>query len=107
MTVPASWIAVDEDGQPIDAACTHLGDTITVPDPPAVECLDCVAEGTKWVHLRQCLMCGGVRCCDNSPRRHATAHFHATGHPLVRSAEPDELWAWCYADDRFLVPAEA
>jgi uncharacterized UBP type Zn finger protein len=104
MTAPASWIAVDEDGQPI---CTHLGDTITVPDPPAAECLDCVAEGTTWFHLRQCLMCGEVRCCDNSPRRHATAHFRATGHPLVRSAQPDETWAWCYADERFLRPAKA
>jgi CPA1 family monovalent cation:H+ antiporter len=61
-------------------------------------CVDCVAEGTTWVHLRVCLACGHVACCDSSPRRHSTAHHHATGHPVIRSAEPGESWRWCYID---------
>ena len=69
---------------------------------PAVEtaadpvCEECVAEGTRWVHLRQCLVCGHVACCDSSPRRHATAHFHDSGHPVMQSAEPGEAWRWCF-----------
>lgn len=60
------------------------------------ECVDCVAEGTRWVHLRMCLDCGHVGCCDSSPRRHATAHFHSAGHRVVQSVEPGESWRWCY-----------
>jgi monovalent cation/hydrogen antiporter len=59
-------------------------------------CEDCVREGTRWVHLRQCMVCGHVGCCDSSPSRHATKHFHETGHPIMRSAEPGETWMWCY-----------
>jgi CPA1 family monovalent cation:H+ antiporter len=65
----------------------------TVADP---ECGDCLREGTVWVALRQCLECGNVGCCDSSPRRHATAHFHETQHPGMESAEPGEDWRWCY-----------
>jgi monovalent cation/hydrogen antiporter len=65
----------------------------TVADP---ECGDCLREGTAWVALRQCLECGNVGCCDSSPRRHATAHFHETRHPVMESAEPAEDWRWCY-----------
>ncbi|QTI68846.1 UBP-type zinc finger domain-containing protein [Gordonia sp. L191] len=61
------------------------------------ECEDCMAIGENhWSHLRKCLECGHVACCDSSPRRHATAHFHSSGHPVMRSAEPGELWRWCY-----------
>jgi Na+/H+ antiporter len=60
------------------------------------ECGDCLREGTAWVALRQCLECGNVACCDSSPRRHATAHFHDTQHPVIESAEPGEDWRWCY-----------
>jgi CPA1 family monovalent cation:H+ antiporter len=83
-------------------ACEHLREAPADPRPePAVECQDCVAEGlTVWVHLRTCLACGHVGCCDSSPRRHATAHFHETGHPVIRSAEPGEHWRWCYVDER-------
>lgn len=66
----------------------------TVADPVCQACLD---EGIHWVALRQCLLCGEVGCCDSSPRRHATAHFHATTHPVMESAEPGEDWRWCYA----------
>jgi monovalent cation/hydrogen antiporter len=80
--------------------CTHL-DSIAVtrlPEPP-LQCEECVKIGAGWVHLRMCLQCGKVGCCDNSPNRHATAHFHETGHPLIRSAEPYEAWRWCYVDE--------
>jgi hypothetical protein len=70
----------------------------------ATECEDCVREGTRWVHLRRCLGCGHVGCCDNSPQRHATAHWRTTEHPVIASAEPDERWAWCYPDQLLLVP---
>jgi monovalent cation/hydrogen antiporter len=63
------------------------------------ECEDCIREGTKWVHLRLCLTCGHVGCCDSSVRRHATRHFHETEHPVMRSIEPGEAWRWCFVDD--------
>ena len=69
-------------------------------------CEDCLKEGTRWVHLRLCLVCGHMGCCDNSPGRHATGHWHDSGHPLIRSAEPGEEWAWCFPDEAFLLPAE-
>jgi hypothetical protein len=62
-------------------------------------CEECLELGDTWVHLRQCLICGHVGCCDNSRNRHATAHFRTSGHPLIRSAEPGERWWWCYVDD--------
>jgi uncharacterized UBP type Zn finger protein len=81
------------------ASCSHL-DSITVTDlPEKLECEECVKIGSSWVHLRMCVSCGKVGCCDNSPNRHATAHFHETEHPLIRSAEPYELWLWCYVDE--------
>ena len=64
-------------------------------------CADCQAAGWQvWVHLRQCLTCGHVACCDSSPHRHASAHHAATGHPVMRSREPGESWRWCYVDSR-------
>lgn len=65
-------------------------------------CEDCLREGTTWVELRLCLVCGVVGCCDSSERRHAAAHFRATGHPVMRSIELDEVWGWCYLDQRFI-----
>jgi uncharacterized UBP type Zn finger protein len=79
--------------------CTHL-DSIAVtalPDAP-LQCEECMKIGATWVHLRMCLQCGKLGCCDNSPHRHATTHFEENGHPLIRSAEPYEDWVWCYAD---------
>jgi uncharacterized UBP type Zn finger protein len=78
--------------------CTHLGDTGDV-TPSGDGCVECLAAGGRWVHLRVCRTCGHVGCCDSSPGKHATAHFHATDHPLVQSYEPGEEWWWCYADD--------
>lgn len=80
--------------------CTHLDQVAVLEPEGAIEgCEDCLRTGTRWVHLRMCQICGGVRCCDNSPERHATAHFHASGHPIIRSVEPGERWSWCYVDE--------
>jgi len=64
--------------------------------PSGQGCEECLEAGDSWVHLRLCMTCGHVDCCDSSPGRHATAHFHATRHPVVKSFEPGESWAWCY-----------
>ncbi|MGN6130065.1 MAG: Na+/H+ antiporter [Nocardioidaceae bacterium] len=86
----------------ITQLCEHLRDAPTDTEPDVVgECEDCVREGfTSWVHLRMCLACGHVGCCDSSPRHHATSHFEQTGHPVIRSAEPHEAWRWCFVDSR-------
>jgi uncharacterized UBP type Zn finger protein len=82
-----------------EAVCAHL-DTVD-PDlkPAATGCVECLETGGRWVHLRLCLSCGHVGCCDSSPGKHATKHAAATGHPLVRSFEPGEDWWYCYPDD--------
>ena len=83
-----------------NVVCTHL-DQIAVRELPASVdgCEDCLRMGGKWLHLRICLTCGHVGCCDDSPNRHATAHAHATSHPIIRSLEPGEDWSWCYIDE--------
>lgn len=70
-----------------------------VPATFAYECADCVPVGGQWLHLRRCLTCDHVACCDSSPARHATAHAHASNHPVITSAEPGETWRWCYVDE--------
>ncbi len=80
--------------------CGHLDSADPAPRPTTpAGCEECLAQGGHWLHLRLCLACGHVGCCDNSPGRHATAHFHAGGHPLIRSYEPGEDWWFCYVDD--------
>jgi len=82
------------------AACTHLDQIEYVDVPAAVPgCEDCLKTGDTWMHLRMCQICGHIACCDDSPNRHATAHHHATSHPIIRSAEPGEDWSFCYADE--------
>jgi uncharacterized UBP type Zn finger protein len=83
------------------AECTHL-DMIKVVTPAARGCVDCLKTGDTWVHLRLCLTCGHVGCCDSSPLRHARAHAFAVGHPIVQSFEPGEDWRWCYVDETFV-----
>ncbi|MFP5228570.1 MAG: UBP-type zinc finger domain-containing protein [Acidobacteriota bacterium] len=83
--------------------CSHLG-TIRVKSTTTHVCEECVKMGDRWVHLRMCLECGHVGCCDSSKNKHATRHFHSTKHPLVRSIEPGENWVWCYVDE--LAPGE-
>jgi CPA1 family monovalent cation:H+ antiporter len=77
-------------------SCPELDRYPAVDTEPATVCPECVAEGLTWVSLRRCLECGHVGCCDSSPARHATAHFHVTGHPVIQSAQPGENWRWCY-----------
>ena len=77
--------------------CTHTGQ-IKITRTNTHVCEDCVKTGDSWVHLRLCLTCGHVACCDSSKNKHATKHFHTSKHPLVRSIEPGESWVWCYAD---------
>jgi uncharacterized UBP type Zn finger protein len=80
--------------------CSHL-DMIKVTElPERVDgCEDCLREGGVWLHLRICLTCGHVGCCDDSPNRHATAHARSAEHPLIRSLERGEDWSWCYVDE--------
>ncbi len=84
-----------------DSVCGHL-DQIRAVYPSAVGCEDCIRLGEDWVHLRMCLVCGHVGCCDTSKNKHATAHFHETEHPLIMSMEPGEAWAWCYSDEEYI-----
>ena len=83
--------------------CTHL-DQIKIRHTNQNGCEECLKMGDTWVHLRLCLSCGHVGCCDDSRNKHATRHFHATKHPLIRSIEPGETWIWCYVDN--VMPGE-
>jgi hypothetical protein len=84
---------------PRETRCAHLRTAPVGEAHPASACEDCLVEGTTWVHLRTCLTCGHVGCCDSSPRRHSRAHFASAGHPVVVSAEPGEAWRWCWVDE--------
>jgi uncharacterized UBP type Zn finger protein len=79
--------------------CSHLAGLSNVEPQTPEGCAECLATGGRWVHLRLCLTCGHVGCCDSSPSRHATAHFRETGHPVIRSFEPGEDWRWCFVDE--------
>src|SRR5687768_17064450 len=92
-----------DDGIDFSHACEH----VTQQTPRSVQrptpgCEDCLKIGGEWLHLRVCLSCGHVGCCDSSPNQHATAHYRASRHPLITSGEVGESWAYCYADDQFL-----
>ena len=80
--------------------CTHLKQIKEV-TPSADGCEDCLRSGGRWLHLRLCMECGHVGCCDDSPNKHATKHFHLTHHPIIKSFEPHEDWGWCYVDEIF------
>jgi uncharacterized UBP type Zn finger protein len=82
-------------------ACAHITAVATVTGPRRRECDECTKTGDRWVHLRTCQQCGTTLCCDNSPNRHATRHAHASGHPVIASAEPGERWLYCYPDEAF------
>jgi uncharacterized UBP type Zn finger protein len=82
------------------ASCAHLDQIDLTVQPDSTQgCSDCLAIGGTWVHLRMCMTCGHVACCDSSPNKHATAHHNATAHPIVKSLEPGEDWLWCYDDE--------
>jgi uncharacterized UBP type Zn finger protein len=78
--------------------CSHL-DQIQPVTPSAKGCEDCLRIGGTWQHLRLCMTCGHVGCCDSSPNKHATKHFRATEHPIIKSLQPGEAWGWCYVDE--------
>jgi uncharacterized UBP type Zn finger protein len=84
------------------AKCTHLADLKKKVKPRTKGCEECLKMGDTWVHLRMCLECGHVGCCDSSKNRHARAHFAETQHPLIQSAEKGEDWKWCYIDDMYV-----
>jgi uncharacterized UBP type Zn finger protein len=83
-------------------ACTHLPTHNQKFKPKVHGCEDCLKTGDTWVHLRMCLECGHIGCCDSSTNRHARAHFHATHHAVIQSAEKGEDWRWCYVDETYL-----
>ncbi len=80
------------------AECTHL-ESIHDVTPSARGCEECLQTHSRWVHLRLCRTCGHVGCCDDSPNRHATKHFHASRHPIIEGYDPPERWGWCYIDE--------
>jgi uncharacterized UBP type Zn finger protein len=83
-----------------NGTCTHLDQIAVTALPEPIEgCEDCLVIGSRWVHLRMCMICGKIGCCDSSPNRHATRHARESGHPIARSAEPGEAWAWCFVDE--------
>jgi uncharacterized UBP type Zn finger protein len=85
---------------PPEATCTHLNTIQMTELPEAVDgCEDCLREGSEWLHLRICLECGHVGCCDDSPNQHASRHAAASSHPIIRSLEPGEEWCWCFVDE--------
>lgn len=81
--------------------CEHVSEVKDV-TPSADGCEDCLKTGDQWVHLRMCKICGHVGCCDSSKNKHATKHFHNTGHPIIQSAEKGEDWMWCYEDEDYV-----
>ena len=82
-------------------ACSHLLSIKSIKTAKARECEECVKIGSGWVHLRTCQTCNATLCCDSSPNQHASKHAHASGHPVIASAEPGERWVYCYPDDSF------
>jgi uncharacterized UBP type Zn finger protein len=87
--------------------CTHLDQVLISQLPESVDgCEECLLSGDPWLHLRICLECGKVGCCDDSPNRHASAHAHASSHPIIRSLQPGEEWSWCFIDNVAMLIAE-
>jgi uncharacterized UBP type Zn finger protein len=85
----------------VSAPCPHL-ENVPLDPMPEGGCTKCLEIGDTWVHLRYCVACGTTRCCDSSKNKHARAHFHETGHGVVRSKEPEEYWAYCFPDDEIV-----
>jgi uncharacterized UBP type Zn finger protein len=85
----------------MEQTCLHVKEIKNVKPTTPDGCEECLKMGDDWVHLRLCQMCGHVGCCDNSKNKHATKHFHSSGHPIIKSFEPREEWGYCYPDDLF------
>ena len=84
-----------------ESLCVHIKGIDKIKHPKNPVCEECIKTNDEWVHLRTCQECGITLCCDNSPNKHATKHAHATKHPVIASAQPDERWLFCYQDDIF------
>jgi uncharacterized UBP type Zn finger protein len=93
--------AAENEGTMQTPGCSHMKEIRKV-QPSGNGCKECLETGDSWVHLRLCLTCGHVGCCDSSKNKHATKHFHRTKHPIVQSVEPGEDWRWCYVDEIML-----
>ncbi|MGR8006998.1 UBP-type zinc finger domain-containing protein [Streptomyces hypolithicus] len=99
------WKVAADAGRPQGRTCAHTDQAAPGVRPATARgCEECLAEGGSWVHLRMCLACGHVGCCDSSRGQHAWAHADRTEHALARSVEKGERWAWCYRDELFLEP---
>jgi len=83
----------------LEGACAHIEDVEEIVHAKKRQCDECVTMGGRWVHLRTCQTCGGTRCCDSSPNKHASRHAASSGHPVASSAEPGERWLYCYPED--------
>jgi len=99
MPVPQYEVADASAGNPPGATCGHLAVIAEVTPSSTIGCEDCLREGTRWVHLRECLGCGHVGCCDSSKNKHATKHYQQTHHPIMKSLERGENWGWCFIDE--------
>jgi hypothetical protein len=107
-----SWLVIGaarrsiarREGNPMSVPCTHLDQIRDVTPKTPNGCEECLRIGDTWVHLRLCLICGHVGCCDSSKNKHATKHFHATDHPIIQSFEPGEDWLWCFVDEVAMEP---
>src|SRR5262245_38204568 len=86
----------------MSGSCAHVAEVRNVSPKTPDGCEECLQMGSDWVHLRLCLSCGHVGCCDNSPNKHATKHFKSTKHPIIRSFEPGETWEWCFVDNTMI-----
>ena len=84
-----------------DGRCAHMNALTALKNTERRVCAECIKTGAQWVHLRTCQQCGVTLCCDDSPNQHASKHAHATGHPVIASAEPGERWLYCYPDEAF------
>jgi uncharacterized UBP type Zn finger protein len=82
-----------------EETCTHISSIKSLKQPKEHVCEECIKTGDRWMHLRTCQTCGVTLCCDDSPNKHMTKHYHQTKHPVIISAEPGEKWIWCYVDE--------
>jgi uncharacterized UBP type Zn finger protein len=89
----------------VAAQCRHLDQVRNVKARTPKGCEECLKANMQWVHLRLCLSCGHVGCCDSSPGKHASQHFRQTQHPVMRSFDPGEDWGWCFVDELMIEPA--
>ncbi|MGH3073112.1 MAG: UBP-type zinc finger domain-containing protein [Gaiellaceae bacterium] len=84
-------------------SCAHTDQIVNTELPGEIAgCEDCLQSGDRWLHLRMCMSCGKIGCCDSSPNRHASRHAATASHPIARSAEAGEDWAWCYSDETYV-----